>query len=47
MPTTKTPERRGSAGDRRKATQDRRRPERLAEDVAPRRNPDVPDRRKS
>lgn len=40
-------ERRTGARDRRTAKVDRRNSERLAEDIAPRRHPDVKDRRSS
>lgn len=40
------PERRKGNADRRKQKQDRRNPERVADDLVPRRNPDTPDRRK-
>jgi hypothetical protein len=39
--------RRKGRKDRRLVKQDRRNAERVAEDVGPRRNPEVPDRRKS
>lgn len=42
----KGPERRNGPADRRRNRQDRRNPERAADDFTPRRNPDVPDRRK-
>jgi hypothetical protein len=38
--------RRKGRKDRRKANQDRRNAERVADDVGPRRHPDVPERRK-
>lgn len=40
-------DRRSGARDRRTAKADRRNSERLAEDIAPRRHPDIKDRRKS
>jgi len=40
------PERRKGPADRRKRNPDRRNPERVADDVVPRRNPDQPDRRR-
>lgn len=40
------PERRKGSGDRRKQKQDRRDPERAADDLVPRRNPEQGDRRK-
>lgn len=46
MSEPKIPERRKGRADRRTRHQDRRDPERLIDDVAPRRNPEVPDRRK-
>ncbi|MEQ8483197.1 MAG: hypothetical protein RIB46_02430 [Pseudomonadales bacterium] len=46
MSPAKGPERRTGAPDRRSKRQDRRNPERLADDFAPRRNPDRSDRRK-
>jgi hypothetical protein len=45
MSESKTPERRKGPIDRRAPPQDRRNPERTADDIAPRRNPDLPDRR--
>lgn len=39
-------ERRNGPADRRATPQERRNPERAADDMAPRRNPDVGDRRK-
>ena len=40
------PERRTGKADRRVAAQDRRNEDRLAEELLPRRNPEIPDRRK-
>ncbi|MEQ8857591.1 MAG: hypothetical protein RIC56_02990 [Pseudomonadales bacterium] len=40
------PERRTGSKDRRTRKQDRRDPERVADELVPRRNPDRPDRRK-
>ncbi|MEM9623756.1 MAG: hypothetical protein AAF993_19080 [Pseudomonadota bacterium] len=39
------PERRTGPETRRKHTQDRRNEDRVAEELEPRRNPDIPDRR--
>jgi len=39
-------ERRKGPADRRQRKPDRRNPERVAEDLVPRRNPDQPDRRR-
>ena len=38
-------ERRKNSGDRRKSSKDRRNPERLADEIAPRRHPDIKGRR--
>jgi hypothetical protein len=46
MSQPKDPERRQGPRDRRVNRQDRRNPERVVDDFAPRRNPDQPDRRK-
>jgi hypothetical protein len=46
MPVDKSPERRKGPADRRDASPDRRDPERLADELAPRRNSELPDRRK-
>lgn len=40
------PERRSGKPDRRRSREDRRNEDRMLDDPAPRRNPDVPDRRK-
>ncbi|MDZ7670965.1 MAG: hypothetical protein U5Q16_16655 [Gammaproteobacteria bacterium] len=40
------PERRKGSGDRRRQQPDRRNPERQADELVPRRNPDQPDRRR-
>lgn len=40
-------ERRKGPADRRKHNPERRNPERVAEDVVPRRNPEQPDRRRN
>lgn len=45
MPETTKPDRRKGPKDRRASKPDRRNAERLLDDIAPRRNPEVPDRR--
>lgn len=45
-PDSEFVERREGPADRRVATEERRNPERIAQDIAPRRDPDVKDRRK-
>ena len=46
MPRTDSSEKRRGTKERRAAKVERRNPERSAGDLAPRRNPDQPDRRK-
>ncbi len=46
MPRTDGPKKRKGPKERRTAQVERRNPERSADDLTPRRNPDQPDRRK-
>jgi hypothetical protein len=46
MSVASNPERRKGPADRRDTSPDRRNPERVADEFAPRRNSDPPDRRK-